>query len=73
MLPQGRLYSVYGKSAHSQKLRMVRGTCHLQVSLEMDDESEDEVEALSEMYDPDCSSDGTYRFVLLKELWASAR
>ena len=45
----------------------------LQVSLEMDDESEDEVEALSEMYDPDCSSDGTYRFVLLKELWASAR
>ena len=47
--------------------------CALQVSLEMDDESEDEVEALAEMYDPDCSSDGTYRFVLLKELWASAR
>ena len=45
----------------------------LQVSLEMDDESEDEVEALSEMYDPDGSSDGTHRFMLLKELWASAR
>ncbi len=44
-----------------------------QVSLEMDDESEDEVEALAEMYDPDCSSDGTYRFALLRELWASAR
>jgi len=38
----------------------------------MDDESEDEVEALAEMYDPDCSNDGTYRFVLLRELWASA-
>jgi hypothetical protein len=53
-----------------------------QVSLEMDDESEDEVEALAEtlceclihrMYDPDCSNDGTYRFALLRELWASAR
>ena len=51
----------------------INGIGHLQVSLEMDDESEDEVEALSEMYDPDCSSDGTYRFVLLRELWASAR
>lgn len=44
-----------------------------QVSLEMDDESEDEVEALAEMYDPDCSNDGTFRFALLRELWASAR
>ena len=44
-----------------------------QVSLEMDDESEDEVEALAEMYDPDCSNDGTYRFALLRELWTSAR
>ena len=52
---------------------MVIGVCGLQVSLEMDDESEDEIEALSEMYDPDNSNAGTYRFVLLKELWASAR
>ena len=47
-------------------------TC-LQVSLEMDEESEDEVDALAQMYDPDCSADGTFRFVLLRELWASAR
>lgn len=52
----------------------VRVACRCpQVSLEMDDESEDEVEALAEMYDPDCSNDGTYRFALLRELWASAR
>ena len=39
----------------------------------MDEESEDEVDALAEMYDPDASADGTFRFVLLRELWASAR
>ena len=44
-----------------------------QVSLEMDEESEDEVEALAEMYDPDGSAAGTHRFALLRELWASAR
>ena len=39
----------------------------------MDEESEDEVEALAEMYDPDGSAAGTARFALLRELWASAR
>ena len=44
-----------------------------QVSLEMDDESDDEVEALAEMYDPDQQGHTTERFGLLRELWASAR
>jgi len=39
----------------------------LQVSLEMDGESEDEVEALGELMSP------PLRFALLRELWASAR
>ena len=45
----------------------------VQVSLEMDGESEDETEALADMYDPERTSDGTQRFALLRELWASAR
>lgn len=42
------------------------------VSLEMDEESEDEVEKLSEMYDQENGGEGTHRFELLRELWASA-
>ena len=52
-----------------------------QVSLEMDGESEDEVEALGELMSPSDMGDGAgagpaqppLRFVLLRELWASAR
>eukprot|EP00891_Asterochloris_glomerata_P004843 jgi/Astpho2/4843/Aster-05779 len=43
------------------------------VSLEMDDESDDELEALAEMYDHEKKGDGTHRYTLLKELWSSAR
>ena len=45
----------------------------MQVSLEMDEESEDEVEGLAEMFDPDRKGHTTLRFQLLRELWASAR
>ena len=45
----------------------------MQVSLEMDAESEDELETLVEMYDPDRQGHSTERFGLLRELWASAR
>ncbi len=52
----------------------------LQVSLEMDGESEDEVEALGELMSPPCGEGGgagaaapPLRFALLRELWASAR
>lgn len=38
----------------------------------MDEESEDEVEKLSEMYDQENGGEGTHRFELLRELWASA-
>ncbi|KAK9789237.1 hypothetical protein WJX73_008930, partial [Symbiochloris irregularis] len=41
------------------------------VSLEMDAESEDEVQALSEMYDQENGGEGTHRFELLRQLWAS--
>lgn len=47
--------------------------CWLQASLEFDNESEDELEALAEMYDPDKQGHTTERFRLLKELWGSAR
>ncbi|CAL5224103.1 g6734 [Coccomyxa viridis] len=70
MSPTNKLHAAYEPISEAELL--ADGLIE-PVSLEMDDESEDEVEALSEMYDPDCSSDGTYRFVLLKELWASAR
>jgi len=43
------------------------------VSLEMDAESDDELDALSEMYDPENKGDGTHRYTLLRELWSSAR
>ncbi|KAK9805120.1 hypothetical protein WJX72_000185 [[Myrmecia] bisecta] len=43
------------------------------VSLEMDDESDDELDALAEMYDHDHKGEGTQRYVLLRELWNSAR
>ena len=43
-----------------------------QVVLEMDEESEEEVEVLSDMYDQR-DGEGTHRFQLLRELWASAR
>lgn len=43
------------------------------VSLEMDAESDDELEALAEMYDPDNKGDETRRYTLLRELWSSAR
>ena len=43
------------------------------VNLEMDAESDDELDALSEMYDPDNKGEGTQRYTLLRELWSSAR
>eukprot|EP00884_Botryococcus_braunii_P007165 jgi/Botrbrau1/1644/Bobra.0185s0054.1 len=43
------------------------------VSLEMDYESEEEVNALAEMYDQQQLDEGTQRFSLLRDLWASAR
>ena len=55
---------------------MLEGGLIQPVSLEMDDESDDELEALAEMYDQQAASrdgDGVYRYTLLKELWASAR
>lgn len=45
----------------------------LQVSLEMDYESEEEVNALADMYDQQQLDEGTQRFTLLRDLWASAR
>ena len=43
------------------------------VSLEMDAESDDELDALAEMYDPDNKGEETRRYTLLRELWSSAR
>ncbi|KAK9839098.1 hypothetical protein WJX74_009525 [Apatococcus lobatus] len=48
------------------------------VSLELDDDSDDELDAVSEMYDstqtaPESRGEETQRFQLLKELWSSAR
>lgn len=48
------------------------------VSLELDDDSDDELDAVSEMYDstqaaPESKGEETQRFQLLKELWSSAR
>ena len=39
----------------------------------MDEDSEDELEALEEMYDTGREGEGLYRYVLLKELWVSSR
>ena len=40
----------------------------------MDEESEEEVEVLSDMYDQrEGGGEGTHRFQLLRDLWASAR
>ena len=43
------------------------------VSLEMDAESDDELDALSEMYDPDNKGEETRCYTLLRDLWSSAR
>lgn len=43
------------------------------VSLEMDDESDEELEALASALSPDKDRESAYRFVLLRELWATAR
>ena len=45
----------------------------LQANLEFDNESEDELDALAEMYDPGNQGHTTERFRLLKDLWVSAR
>ena len=39
----------------------------------MDEESEEEVEVLSDMYDQREGGETTHRFQLLRDLWASAR
>lgn len=39
----------------------------------MDYESEEEVNALADMYDQQQLDEGTQRFSLLRDLWASAR
>ena len=41
--------------------------------MEFNDDSEDELDALSEMFDPEQQGHTTERFQLLRELWASAR
>ncbi len=50
------------------------------ISLKMDEDSDDELQALAEMYSCEEGTGGTgagdaraHRFALLKELWASAR
>lgn len=47
--------------------------CFEQANLEFDDESEDELDALAEMYDPDNQGHTSERFRLLKDLWVGAR
>ncbi|KAL0019458.1 hypothetical protein WJX77_004963 [Trebouxia sp. C0004] len=66
----GRLEAGYEPPSESQLL--ADGLIE-PVSLEMDAESDDELDALSEMYDPENKGDGTYRYTLLRELWSSAR
>ena len=45
----------------------------MQANLEFDDDSEDELDALAEMYDPDKQGHTTERFKLLKDLWVYSR
>ena len=66
----GRLEAGYEPPSESQLL--ADGLIE-PVSLEMDAESDDELDALSEMYDPDNKGEGTHRYTLLRELWSSAR
>ncbi|DBA70289.1 TPA: hypothetical protein ACH3X2_011717 [Trebouxia sp. C0005] len=66
----GRLEAGYEPPSESQLL--ADGLIE-PVSLEMDVESDDELDALSEMYDPENKGDGTHRYTLLRELWSSAR
>ena len=66
----GRLEAGYEPPSESQLL--ADGLIE-PVSLEMDAESDDELDALSEMYDPENKGDGTHRYTLLRELWSSAR
>ena len=66
----GRLEAGYEPPSESQLL--ADGLIE-PVSLEMDVESDDELDALSEMYDPDNKGEGTHRYTLLRELWSSAR
>ncbi|KAL3132833.1 hypothetical protein ABBQ38_006758 [Trebouxia sp. C0009 RCD-2024] len=68
--PVGRLEAGYEPPTEKQLLE--DGLIE-PVSLEMDAESDDELDALSEMYDPDNKGDGTHRYTLLRDLWSSAR
>lgn len=68
--PVGRLEAGYDPPTEKQLLE--DGLIE-PVSLEMDAESDDELDALSEMYDPDNKGDGTHRYTLLRDLWSSAR
>lgn len=39
----------------------------------MDADSDEELDALTEMYDNEAGGAGVYRFSLLRELWSGAR
>lgn len=69
-LPVGRLEAGYQPPSESQLL--ADGLIE-PVSLEMDVESDDELDALTEMYDPENKGEGTHRYTLLRDLWSSAR
>ena len=68
--PAGRLEAGYEPPTERQLLE--DGLIE-PVSLEMDAESDDELDALSEMYDPDNKGEETRRYTLLRDLWSSAR
>lgn len=68
--PAGRLEAGYQPPSESQLL--ADGLIE-PVSLEMDVESDDELDALTEMYDPENKGEGTHRYTLLRDLWSSAR
>ena len=68
--PSGKLEAGY--EPPSEAMLLAEGLIE-PVSLEMDDESDDELDALAEMYDHDNKGEGTQRYVLLRELWNSAR
>ena len=68
--PLGRLEAGYQAPSESQLL--ADGLIE-PVSLEMDAESDDELDALTEMYDPDNKGEGTHRYTLLRDLWSGAR